>query len=390
MNYKKLLVASSLAVAMGAMGAPAVAEQVTIGVITTLSGPLGSQGKNIRDGFDLAVAEAGGKLGGFDTKVIVEDDQVRPDTGLQAAHKLIEQDRAQILTGVVFSNVALAVAKPAAQNKVFFISPVAGPSQLAGKGCSPYFFVTSWQNDQPHEAMGTYLQQQRVKSVYLIAPNYAAGKDALRGFKHAYKGNVVAETYVALNQLDYAAEISKIRAAKPDALYAFLPAGMGINFTKQYAQAGLTEKIPMYSAFTVDATTLPAIGEAAVGTYQSNLWNTDFPNEASKHFVEKFEKTYGYVPSNFAAQSYDVARMIGAALKQAGGITNKDAFAAALKQAKFDSVRGSFTFNTNNYPIGNFYLLKVVKQPDGKIVQVTQEKVLADAKDAYYQECTMK
>lgn len=386
MNYKKIFVASALAVAMGTVGA----QEVRIGLITTLSGPLGAQGKNVRDGFELALEEAGGKLGGFDTKLIVEDDQVRPDVGLQAANKLIEQDKVQILTGVVFSNVALAVAKPAVDNKVFFISPVAGPSQLAGKNCSPYFFSTSWQNDQPHEAMGTYLQEQKVKKVYLIAPNYAAGKDALRGFKHAYKGEVVAETYVALNQLDYAAEISKIRAANPDALYAFLPAGMGINFTKQYAQAGLTSKIPMYSAFTVDSTTMPAIGEAAVGTYQSNLWNTDFPNEANKNFVEKFEKKYGYVPANFAAQSYDVARMIASALREAGGIANKEAFAAALKKAQFDSVRGSFKFNTNNFPIGNFYLLKVVKQPDGKIEQVTEGKILSDAKDAYYQECSLK
>ncbi len=206
----------------------------------------------------------------------------------------------------------------------------------------------------------------------------------------AYKGKVVAETYVAMNQLDFAAEISKIRAAKPDALYAFLPAGMGINFTKQYAQAGLTDKIPMYSNSTIDSISLPAIGEAADGTYQSNLWNSDFPNEASKNFVKKFEAKYHYVPTNFAAQSYDVARLIGAALKQAGGITNKDAFRAALKKADFKSVRGSFKFNTNQYPISNFYILKTIKGPDGKMEQVTQEKILSDAKDTYYKQCPMK
>lgn len=383
---KKIVLATALALALAGT---AQAEDVKIGLITTLSGPLGAQGKNVRDGFQLALEEAGGKLGGLDVKLFIEDDEVRPDVGLQAAHKLIEQDKVQILTGVVFSNVALAIAKPAADNEVFFITTGAGPSQLAGKNCSPYFFASGWQNDQPHEAMGAYLQETGTKSVYLIAPNYAAGKDALRGFKHAYKGEVVGETYVALNQLDYAAEISKIRASKPDALFAFLPAGMGINFTKQYAQAGLVEEIPMYSAFTVDSTTMPAIGEAAVNTFQSNSWNTDFPNEANKQFVEKFEKKYGYVPAVFAALSYDVAHMIDSALREAGGIKDKAAFETALKNVKFDSVVGSFKFNSNNFPIGNFYLLEVIKHQDGKIKQVTKRKILEDAKDAYYQECKM-
>ncbi|TAL75512.1 MAG: ABC transporter substrate-binding protein [Burkholderiaceae bacterium] len=393
MNCGKFFAVSALAIAAGALSVPASAQpkdQVRIGLITTLSGPTGAQGKNIRDGFNLAVDEAGGKLGGYDTKVIVDDVQLRPDLALQTVNKLIEQDKIQILTGTIFSNIALAVAKPAFDAKVFFISPNAGPEQLAGKGCSPYFFNTSWQNDQPHEAMGAYLQELGVKSVYLIAPNYVTGKAALRGFKHAYHGKVVGERYVTLKQLDYAAEISEIRAAKPDALFAFLPGGMGINFTKQYAQAGLTEKIPMYSAFTIDADTLPAIGDAAVGTYQSNIWNTDFPNEASQNFVKHFEAKYHYTPNNFAATSYDVARLISAALKQAGGITNKDAFAAALKKADFKSVLGSFTFNTNHFPIGNFYVLKVVKGADGKLEQVTVKKVMANAKDAYYKECHMK
>lgn len=390
MKHRQFLIASALAATVGMLSAQANAKEVRIGLITTLSGATGAQGQNIRDGFELAVSEAGGKLGGFDTKLIVNDSQSRPDLALQAANKLIEQDKVQILTGTIYSSIALAIAKPAIENKVFYISPNAGPSQLAGKGCSPYFFNTSWQGEQPHEAMGAYLQELSVKSVYLIVPNHAAGKDSVRGFKHAYKGNVIGETYVTLNQLDFAAEISKIRAANPDALYAFLPAAMGINFTKQYAQAGLTDKIPMYSNSTIDNISLPAIGDAAEGTYQSNVWNTDFPNDANKNFVKNFENKYGYSPTNFAALSYDVARMIDSALRQAGGIDNKEAFAAALKKAKFDSVRGPFAFNTNNYPIGNYYVLKTIRGSDGKLVQVTEKKILSDFKDAYYKECSMK
>lgn len=385
MHYKKLYAAVTLAIITGAVSA----QEVKIGLVTTLTGPLGVLGKHVRDGFALGVEQAGGKLGGLPTEVIVEDDQLRPDVALLAAKKLVERDKVQILTGVIFSNVAMAIAKPVIDNKVFFISPNAGPSQLAGKQCSPYFYATAWQNDQPHEAMGAYLQQQGVKKVYLLAPNYTAGKDALHGFKRAYKGTIVDETYAAMNQLDFSAEISNIRAAKPDALYVFLSGAMGINFTKQYAQAGLTNQIPMYSAFTIDSITLPAIGDAAVGTYQTNLWNADLPNKANKQFVEMFQKKFGYLPSNFAAQSYDTARLLDSALREAGGASNKAALGVALKSAKFDSVRGSFAFNVNNFPIGNFYLLKVVKQPDGKIEQITEKTVLTDAKDAYYADCRM-
>jgi branched-chain amino acid transport system substrate-binding protein len=388
---KRASLIKAVAVAAGLVASiAATAQEVRIGLLTTLSGPLAPLGQHVRDGFNLAVEEEGGKLGGFATKVIVEDDQLRPDVAVQLATKLAERDKVQILTGVIFSNVAMAALKPAVENKVFFISPNAGPSQLAGKQCSPWFYATAWQNDQPHEAMGAHLQTTGVKKVYLVAPNYNAGKDAMRGFKSAYKGEVVGESYPGMNQLDFAAEISQIRAAKPDAVYVFLSGGMGVNFTKQYAQARLVDEIPMYSAFTIDAITLPAVGEAAVGTFQSNLWNADLKLPANEKFVAAFQKKYGYLPSNYAAQSYDAARLIGAALKVAGGpLTDKKAFAGALRAAKFESVRGAFSFNTNNFPIGDFYLLETVKRADGKVEQVTRKTILSSAKDNYFGECKM-
>lgn len=385
MQYKKILVAAAL----GLTVTSAAAQEVRIGLVTTLSGPLAALGQHVRDGFALGVDDSGGKLGGLDTSVIVEDDQLKPDVARQAANKLFGLDKVQIMTGVIFSNVAMALAKPAQDSGVIFISPNAGPALLAGKECAPSFFSTAWQNDQPHAAMGEHLQQQGVKKVYLIAPNYNAGKEALSGFKRAYKGEVVEETYAAMNQLDFAAEIVQIQAAKPDALYVFLSGGMGINFVKQYAQAGLTDKIPLYSAFTIDSITIPAIGEAAVGTYQTNLWNADLPNPANKAFVERFRAKYGYEPSNYAAQSYDTARLIDSALRKTGSADDKKALIAALAEADFDSVRGPFSFNTNHFPIGNFYLLKVVKDADGTIRQVTEKTVLENAKDAYYTQCNM-
>ncbi len=389
MDLKHLLTAAAAATSLLA-GAAVQAQEVRIGLLTTLSGPLAPLGQHVRDAFNLAVDEAGGKLGGVPTRVMVEDDQLRPDIAVQLATKLAERDKIEILTGVIFSNVAMAVIKPAVENKVFFISPNAGPSQLAGKQCSPWFYATAWQNDQPHEAMGAHLQAAGVKKVYLIAPNYTAGKDAMHGFKRAYKGAIVGESYPGMNQLDFAGEISQIRAAKPDAVYVFLSGGMGVNFTKQYAQAKLAREIPMYSAFTIDAITMSAVGEAAVGTFQSNLWNADLKIPANEKFVSAFQKKYGYLPSNFAAQSYDAARLIDAALRLSGGkVTDKKAFAAALRDAKFESVRGPFAFNTNNFPIGNFYLLETVKGADGKLLQVTRKTILTDAKDAYYGECRM-
>ena len=388
MKLASLFKAGVAAALLAGLGAQA--QEIRIGLLTTLTGPLAPLGQHVRDGFNLAVEEEGGKLGGFATKVIVEDDQLRPDVAVQLATKLAERDKIQILTGVIFSNVAMAALKPAVENKVFFISPNAGPSQLAGKQCSPWFYATAWQNDQPHEAMGAHLQAAGVKKVYLVAPNYNAGKEALRGFKSAYKGNVVGESYPGMNQLDFAAEISQIRAAKPDAIYVYLSGGMGVNFTKQYAQAKLVSEIPMYSAFTIDAITLPAIGDAAVGTFQSNLWNADLKLPANEKFVQTFQKKFGYLPSNYAAQSYDSARLIAAALKLSGGqLTDKKAFANALRTAKFDSLRGPFAFNTNNFPIGDFYLLETVKRADGKVEQVTRKTILSNARDNYAGECRM-
>jgi branched-chain amino acid transport system substrate-binding protein len=387
MNLKSFIAAAAAAAGLlGAAAAPA--EEVRIGLLTTLTGPLAPLGQHVRDGFNLAVEQAGGKLGGADTKVIVEDDQLKPDVAVQLATKLAERERVHILTGVIFSNVAMAALKPAVENEVFFISPNAGPSQLAGKQCSPWFFATAWQNDQPHEAMGAHLQATGVKKVYLVAPNYNAGKDALNGFKRAYKGTVVGESYPSMNQLDFAAEISQIRAAKPDAVFVFLSGGMGVNFTKQYAQAKLG--VPMYSTFTIDAITLPAVGDAAIGTFQSNLWNADLKIPANEKFVAAFQKKYGYLPSNYAAQSYDAARLIDAALRLTGGkASDKKAFARALRNAKFESVRGPFAFNSNNFPVGNFYLLETVKGADGHPQQVTRKTILTNAKDAYFGECRM-
>jgi branched-chain amino acid transport system substrate-binding protein len=381
---------ASAAVAAGLWAVPASAQSVKIGFIATFSGPAGTLGQHLYDGFMLGLDHAGGKLGGLAPEVIKEDDQLKPDVGLQIAQKFLQKDKVDFVTGVVFSNIMLAIFKPVTDSHTFLIGSNSGPEAISGKGCSPYFFSTSWQNDEPHAAMGKYLQDKGIKRLYLMAPNYPAGKDAVNGVKQLYKGQVVDEVYTALNQPDYSAEIATLRAAKPEAVEVFYPGGMGINFVKQYAQAGLMKQIPLYSVFTVEATTAEAQGDAAIGTFGTAFWTADLKNPANEKFVAGFRKKYNHEPSMYAAQAYDSALLIGSAIKATGGkLDNKDALRAALRKADFPSVRGKLKFNNNHFPIESFYLYETVRQ-NGKLMQVNRGAVLTDHADAYAKDCPMK
>ena len=375
------------------LAAPAVAaDKIKIGFIATLSGPAAALGQDLRDGFKLGLKHRDGRLGGLPVELVEGDDQLKPDVGRQFAEKMVERDRVDIITGVVFSNVMMAIAKPVTRAKVFMISSNAGPSALAGKECDPYFFNTAWQNDNTHEAMGRYLADQGVKRVYLMAPNYPAGTDALAGFKRLYRGEIVGEALTKLNQPDYAAELAQLRAAAPDAVYVFYPGGMAVNFVKQYAQAGLKEKIPLYGpSFLLDQTVLPAQGEAALGLYNTSFWSLGLDNPANQRFVRDFEQEYGRLPSPYAAQSYDAAQLIDSAVRAVDGrIEDDEAFRAALRRADFQSVRGPFRFNNNHFPVQDYYLEKVVKDEKGRIVNALQATVLTDHGDAYASECPMQ
>ncbi|NRG19346.1 ABC transporter substrate-binding protein [Rhizobiales bacterium] len=385
---KKILTAAVTAAALGLSGVAAQAESLKIGFLATLSGPPAALGEHMRDGFLLGVKEAGGKLGGLDTEVVIVDDELKPDVARTKVQGLLERDNVDIVAGVVFSNVMMAIYKPVIESETILISGNAGPSPIAGKACSPYFFSTSWQNDQNHEVMGEYAKDQGYGRVILMAPNYQAGKDSIAGFKRHYDGEVVDEIYTKLGQLDFSAEIARIADAKPDAIFTFMPGGMGVNLVKQYAQAGLKDSIPFLSAFTVDETTLPATQDQAVGLKSGSQWASTLDNEANKHFVAAFEKEYGYAPSLYASQGYDAARLIDGALKKAGG-KDKEALMAALAEAPFDSVRGDFKFNTNHFPIQDFYVVEGAKRDDGKYIVNIVEKVFDDQGDAYAADCPM-
>jgi len=376
---------SALAFAMPA----SAADKVKIGFISTFSGPQGVLGRELLDGFNLGLKQAGGKLGGIETEIVQGDDQAKPDVGVQLAEKMIERDKVDVVTGINFSNVMLAVAKPVLENKTILLSINAGPSQLAGAGCSPYYFNVAFQNDNVPEAMGHYLTQKGVKSVYLLAPNYPAGKDMLAGFKRFYKGAIAGEVYTQFNQPDYAAELAAIRAAKPEAVFYFYPGGMGVNFLKQFAQAGLKSDIPLYGpSFSLDQTVLPAVGDAGLGTFSTAFWSEKTDNAANKAFVEAFEAAYGRIPSPAAATGYDGARLLDKAIAGAGGkVKDRAALAKAIKDAKFESVRGNFRFNRNHYPIQDYALYEVVKDEKGRLVNAYRAPVLTNHEDAYVKEC---
>ena len=386
----QFLVPAAFAAALAVAGSAAAAP-IKIGLVSTLSGPSAALGVHMRDGFMLGLKHAGGQLGGVETEVVTVDDELKPDVGVEKVKGLLERDRVDIVAGVVFSNVMGAIAKPVTDAEVFLISGNAGPSTLAGQGCSPYFFSVSWQNDQMHEVLGKHAQDKGYGRVFLMAPNYQAGKDSLAGFKRHFKGEIVDEVYTQLGQLDFSAELARIAAARPDAVFTFMPGGMGVNLVKQYRQAGLADTTPFLSAFTVDETTLPATQADALGMFSASQWTPGMDNEANKKFVADYEAEYGYVPSLYSSQGYDLAMLIDSAVRKVNGdLSDKAAFGAALEAAEFTSVRGDFRFNTNHFPIQDFYLVEAVKRDDGKYQTQIVEKVFDDYGDVYAAECRME
>jgi branched-chain amino acid transport system substrate-binding protein len=381
-----------LIAAASLLAMPAAADDdVKIGLVTTLSGPAGVIGKHMKDAGDLALEQLGGKIGGKPASIVYGDDQFRPDVGRQVAEEMLKRDRVDFMTGFIWSNVLLAAYQPIIKSGTILIGANAGPHELAGEMCAPNYFSASWQNDETPESMGAFMASQNMEDVYLIAPDYAAGKDMVAGFKRFFKGKVAAEVYTKPGQSDYQVEISQIRAANPKALFIFLPGGMGIQFVKQYAQSGLRATIPLYSAFTVDETTLPAIGDAAAGNYEASFWSPDLDNAPNKAFVAAFRAKYHYMPSYYAAQTFDAINMIDDAAKAVhGNLADKKAMIARLELADFPSVRGRFSFNTNHFPIENFYLLKIVQDADGQWVRKIQSTIFTGHKDAYDGECHMK
>jgi len=388
---KRILLGTVALVALAT--APALAQQKTIkiGFISSFSGPAAAIGNDMRNSFELALDHHGRKLGGLPVEVIYEDDQIKPEVGVQKTQKLIESDKVDFIVGYIWSNVLLASLKPIVDSKTFLVITNAGASQVAGELCSPYVFSTSWNNDQTPQAVGLYMNQKGVKSAFLIGPNYAAGKDMLEGVKATFKGQIVGQELTRWpDQLDFSAELSKARAAKPDAIFAFYPGGAGIQFVTQYAQSGLKSQIPLYTAFTIDELSLPRMKDLAVGIPGAQQWVNDLPNEANKKFVADYKAKYKASPSFYGAQTYDALALLESAVVAVkGDLTKKDEMRKEMEKANFKSVRGNFKFGPNHIPIQNFYLQDVVKQGDDYVLK-TVATIVENDQDKHVGKCPMK
>ena len=377
-----------------AFGLPAMAQApIKIGFVSTFSGPQAAIGEDMRRSVELAKEHLGGKMGGKPFEIIYEDDQFKPDVGKQKSEKLVQQDKVNFVAGYIWSNVLLASLKTVTdEGDTILISSNAGPSQIAGELCNKNFFSTSWNNDQTPMAMGQYLQEKGVKSLYLMAGNYAAGKDMLAGVKRTFKGEIKGEDLTKWpDQLDFSAELAKVGAAKPDGIFIFYPGAHGVQFLQQYVQAGLKGKVPLYQVFSIDAITLPQQKELALGTLGAQEWVNDLPNEQNKKYVADFKKKHGVYPSYYGAQSYDSIMLIASAAEALkGDLSNKDKVRAEMKKANFKSLRGDFKYNTNQFPIQNFYIQEAVKDPEGMMTVKTIATAVKDGKDPYYEKCPMK
>ena len=369
-----------------ATAVPALADTVKVGYMTTLSGGAGIIGKQMQNAVNLAMEHTGGKLGGMDAEVIFVDDQRKPDVAKQLANRLVKSDKVDVVAGVIWSNLMMAIHKPVTRSGTLLISSNAGPSPIAGSGCHENFVSMSWQNDQTPEGMGKYMQDAGIKSVYLMAPNYQAGKDMLSGFKRHYKGDVVAEVYTQLGQSDFQAELSTLRAAKPEATFIFQPGGMGINFVKQWNQAGMDSVSKLYTVFTVDGVSLPALKDTALGVVSTQTWSPDLDNAMNKKFVADYKAKFGGYPSFYAAQAYDTMMAIDYAAGKAGS-SDSAAMRAVLAKGGIPTTRGSLAMNSNQFPIQNIYLREAVMDADGVPTTKVIGTVFENHGDAYAKDC---
>ena len=388
---RKSLLAACAAIALAASPAAAQQKTIKIGFVSTFSGPAAAIGNDMRNSFELGLDHVGRKLGGLPVEVIYEDDTFKPDVGVQKVNKLIESDKVDFIVGFIWSPVMVASLKQIVDTKTFTIVTNAGASQLAGELCSPYVFSTSWQNDQTPAAIGTYMNQKGVKTAFLIGPNYIAGKDMINGVKSTFKGQIVGEELTGWpNQLDFSAELSKARAAKPDAIFAFYPGGAGIQYVTQYAQSGLKGQIPLYTAFTIDDLSLPRLKDLAVGIPGAQQWVNDLPNDANKKFVADYKAKYKLSPSFYGAQTYDAVALLNDAVTAVNGdLSKKDEMRKEVEKAKFTSVRGAFKYGPNHIPIQNFYLQDAVKDGDEYRLK-TDATIVEMDQDRFHDKCPMK
>ena len=383
LQMKKVVLALVLGSALTAH-----AEDIKVGIALDISGPFSALGAEARDGFDLAIDKLGGQLGGQPAEFLKTDFGGSPEQANQLVARYLQREKITFFTGPIGSNAALAVGPALFAAKVPYLSSNPGPSAYAGEKCSPWFFA-QYQNDTYDEAAGKVANEKGYRNVVLIAPNYPAGKDHLNGFKRLYSGAVKDEIYTRLGQTDYAAEIAQIRSAQPDAVFFFLPGGMGINFVKQFVGGGLKD-IPLIApGFSADEDVIQAVGEPMLGVLNTAHWTHDLDIPANVEFVAAFRNKYdGRYPSVYAAMAYDSLMAMDAAVRDvAGKVEDREALLQALRKPSFKSVRGDFKYGVNNFPVQNYYLREVGKDAQGRLTNKLIGTTLEQHQDAYVGAC---
>lgn len=391
MIMKQIVKKTVLSLALTCLVPAMAMADIKIGFLGTLSGPSAANGRDQLEGFQLALEQLDGKLGGVETEIVVEDDQMKPDVAMLGAARLLDREDVDAVVGLTFTHVLMALQSKIAETNVPFIGTISGPSPTAGALCKPNLFITSWQSDAPAEAMGKYMQEKGVKTISTLTPNFVGGKDKVSGVRNTYKGEVLDEIYTPLSQLDFSAELTQVAASDPDGLFIFYPGGLGVAFIRQYSQAGLSGKLPLYTANTIEGEDADAMGDAVIGAMSSDTWTPGMPGEHTQQFVEAYRAKHGRTPSAYAAFSYDAMMLLNAAVEAVGGdVSDKKAFVKAIKTADFESLRGNFKFGNNNYPVQDYHIFEIAEGEDGKPEwELVEKSILKDHVDSYAKQCPM-
>lgn len=365
-------------------------DVVKLGIVTSLTGQNSAAARDLIDGVKLGIKRLNGQIAGMKTELSTADDQEKPEIAREEAARMVESKGVEFLTGPITTNLVKSVIQPVTDAGGFFLSTGAGPSAMAGKDCEPNFFVTTFENVTYGEVTGQAANDLGLKNIALLQWNSPGARDLANGFKKQFKGTVDLEIYTPPSQLDFAGEIGKLRTVHPDGYYFFFPSQLLANFMKQLNQFDVGKDMKGLSYYiSIDPVMLQQLGDIVFGQYITTYYSTSLDNPANKDFVDDFKKEYGNGPGLYAAHGYDLVTLLDHALKTVRGrLNDRDAVRKALEAVKFESVRGSFKFNTNHFPIENFYLTQIVRAPDGSLTYKVL-KTYPNKADSFAAKCKM-